>query len=67
MWLLDRFGSSAPPPPPRSVDEIRAAVDDRDAVHVQRLTRAEESLLATAAEAGLDDLRRRLEAQIGRD
>lgn len=65
MWLLDRL-FSAPTPRPRSYDEIKAAVDARDAEHVQRLNRVEESLYALAAEAGLEDLHRRLE-HLGHD
>jgi hypothetical protein len=68
MWLLGRLGAGGDgAPPPRSYAEIRASVDDRDAEHVRRLNRVEESLLALTAEAGLDDLRRRLEATIRHD
>lgn len=60
MHLLDWI--SAPPAPgPRTFDEIRATVDQRDAAAVRRLNRTEESLLALTAEVGLDDLKRRLE------
>ena len=52
--------------PPRSYDEIKRAVDAREAEHLQRLNAVEESLLALTAEAGLEDLRRRIES-ISRD
>lgn len=63
MRLLDWIGGSVPPPPePRTYDEIRATVEQRDAAPLRRLNRTEESLLALTAEVGLDDLKRRLEA-----
>lgn len=63
MRLLDWIGGSIPPPPqPRTYDEIRAAIAQRDADPLRRMRRAEASLLALTAEVGLDDLRRRLEA-----
>lgn len=46
---------------PRSIQEIRAAVEGRERPHLERLSRVEESLLALTAEAGLDDLRRQME------
>lgn len=48
-------------PAPRSFEEIKRAVEDRDRPHLDRLTRVEESLLALTAEAGLEDLKRQLE------
>lgn len=61
MWLLDWLSRSDPAHPPRSYDEIRAAVAEREAPNLQRLNRTEESLLSLTAEAGLEDLRRRIE------
>lgn len=61
MRLLDWIGGSgAPPPQPRTYDEIRTATAQRDAVPLRRLNRAEESLLALTAEVA-PDLYRRLE------
>lgn len=61
MGVLDWISPSVPPVPPRSHDEIRAAVERRDEDPLRRLNRTEESLLRLTAEVGLDDLRRRLE------
>lgn len=66
MWLLDRIGGHGDPPEPRSYEQILAEVAQRDAVHIQRLNRVEESLLTLTAEAGLEDLRRRME-HVSRD
>lgn len=60
MWLLDRITGSSSESPPRTVDEIRRTLNAQDAEHVERLNRVEESLLALTAEAGLEDLRRRM-------
>lgn len=66
MWILDWIGSGGSElPEPRSFEEIRADIERRDAVHLQRLNRVEESLFALTAEAGLEDLRRRMEERRG--
>lgn len=65
MWLLDLL-MRVPAPAPRSYEEIRADLEDREAPHVHRLNRVEESLLVLTAEAGLEDLKRRIE-EIKRD
>lgn len=64
MWLLEWLGGSrGRAPRPRSYEEIREQLDrERDAEHVERLNKVEESLLSLTAEAGLEDLRRRLES-----
>jgi hypothetical protein len=61
MWLLQRLGGGTQEAPPRSIDEIRAAIEYRDLEHVRRFNRLEESLFRLTAEVGLEDLRRRLE------
>lgn len=61
MWLLDWLTRDVPPASPRTYAEIRSDLERREAAHIRRLTRVEESLLALTAEAGLEDLRRRLE------
>lgn len=60
MWLLDWL-SRSPAPEPRSYEEIKADIDERERPHIQRLNRTEQSLLALTAESGLEDLRRRIE------
>lgn len=67
MWLLSWVGGSRGDlPEPRSYEEIREDVEQRDAVNLQRLSHVEESLLTLTAEVGLEDLRRRME-QLARD
>lgn len=60
IWI---GGSHHDPVEPRSLDEIHADLETLDAVHLQRLTRIEESLFTLTAEVGLEDLRRRMEAR----
>lgn len=61
MRLIDWLAPTpTPETAPRSPAEIRADLDRREADAVRRLTQVEESLLALTAEAGLEDLRRRL-------
>lgn len=60
MWLLEWL-SRQPMPLPRSHDEIRRELERREAHPIRRLNAVEESLLSLTAEAGLEDLRRRLE------
>jgi hypothetical protein len=67
MWLLEWIGGSrGEPPEPRTYEEIRADVERRESEHIARLNQVEASLLTLTAEAGLEDLRRRME-QISRD
>jgi hypothetical protein len=61
MWLLEWLSRSSAPAP-RSYDAIRADLEAREAPALQRLTHVEESLLSLTAEAGLEDLRRRMES-----
>lgn len=61
MWLLDWLAARSDGPAPRPYDEIRADLEAREAPNLARARRTEESLLSLVADAGLDDLRRRLE------
>lgn len=61
MHFLEWLTGSVPnPSPPRSIDEIRRDLAERDAPHLERLDDVEESLLQLTAEVGLVDLHRRL-------
>jgi hypothetical protein len=62
MWLIDWLASRvSSPSPPRPYSQIKAEIERREAPNIARATRTEESLLSLLAEAGLDDLRHRLE------
>jgi len=62
MWLLDLWRGHRTLPRPRTFEQIHRDIErGPDGVHVRRLNRVEESLLSLTAEAGLEDLQRRLE------
>lgn len=62
MWLLDLWRGYRDVPRPRSFEQIRRDIErGPDGVHLRRLNRVEESLFELTAEAGLEDLKRRLE------
>lgn len=48
---------------PRAYEQIKADLERKEAPNLARANKVEQSLLALTAEAGLDDLRHRLETR----